>query len=189
MSERSRYRVEKGVPCIDVRVGTIEQLFDNRDPAPFRDRDLDPALAEYLRDASEDLFGEDRILVVFWLDKACQPGEIEQAFRAHFGDVIARSRRTRRRSRRSGQVALALAVILLIALIALSQLVARLVPGSLGEGLKEGLVISSWVVMWRPVEILIYDWIPIRHDRKVASKLLEARIDVRAGQGPDARSV
>jgi hypothetical protein len=28
----------------------MEQLFDNRDPAPFGDRDLDPALVEYLLD-------------------------------------------------------------------------------------------------------------------------------------------
>ena len=65
-----------------------------------------------------------------------------------------------------------------------SQLVARVVPGSLGAGLKEGLVISSWVVMWRPVEVLIYDWIPVRHERKVVTKLLAAQIQVRVGKPP-----
>jgi len=109
MIEQSRYRLEDGEACIDVRVGTFQHLFDNRDPAPFRERALDPGLSEYLVDSAEDL---------------------------------------------------------------------------LGAGLKEGLVISSWVVMWRPVEILIYDWIPIRHERRVASKLLEAPIDVRVGSGP-----
>ena len=45
-------------------------------------------------------------------------------------------------------------------------------------------MISSWVVMWRPVEVLIYDWIPARHERQVASKLLEASIEVRIGTPP-----
>ena len=184
MSGAERYREENGERCIDVRLNGIEQMFDNRDPAPFRDRDLDPDLAEYLLDAGEDLAAADRVRVVFWVDKPCTPIEVEQAVHAHFDDVIARIRRTRRRRRRTGQVTLVLALILVVVLLALSQLIANLVPGSLGTGLKEGLVISSWVVMWRPVEIVIYDWIPIRHERKVASKLLAAPIDVRDGKGP-----
>lgn len=184
MIEPSRYRLENGEPCIDVRVGTVQHLFDNRDPAPFRERDLDPDLSEYLVDSGEDLFGRERFRVVFWLDKPCRPGELEQAFRAHFEDMIARIRRTRRQHRRTGQVALLLAIILVVALLSLAQFIASILPGSLGTGLKEGLVISSWVVMWRPIETILYDWIPTRHQRRVASRLLEAPIDVRTGDGP-----
>jgi hypothetical protein len=28
----------------------------------------------------------------------------------------------------------------------------------LGELLREGLLIGGWVEMWRPLEILLYDW-------------------------------
>jgi len=184
MIEPSRYRVENGEPCIDIKLNSIEQMFDNRDPAPFRDRDLDPGLAEYLLDAGEDLAAADRVHVVFWVDKPCAVSEVKQAVHAHFDDVIARIRRTRRRRRRTGQVTLVFALVLVVALLALSQLIANLVPGSLGTGLKEGLVISSWVAMWRPVETLIYDWIPSRHERRVAGKLRDAPIEVRTGKGP-----
>jgi hypothetical protein len=185
MAEKSRYRFEDGVPCIDVKLSTLDHMFDKRDPAPFRERDLDPDLAEYLLDAGEDLAHEERIRVVFWIEQPCSPGEVEQAVHAHFEAEIGRIRRTRRRGRRSGQVSLLIAIVLVVGLFSLSQLVAGMVPGSLGTGLKEGLVISSWVVMWRPIEILIYDWIPIRHERKVATKLLEAPIEVRVGaKGP-----
>lgn len=181
MLEPSRYRSEHGEPCIDVKVRTVEHMFDNRDPAPFRERDLDPNLAEYLLDAGEDLYAHDRIRVVFWVEQACAVHEVEAPFRAHFQDVIARIRRARRQRRKTGQVALFLAVVLVVVLVALSQLVASRIGGSLGTGLKEGLVISSWVVMWRPVETLIYDWIPARHQRKVAAKLLAAPVEVRTG--------
>ena len=180
----SRYRIENGQRCIDIRVASLEHVFDNRDPAPFRERDLDPGLARYLLDAGEDLAGEPRYRVVFWLEQPCHAEEIEEAFRGHFEDVVDRVRRTRRHRRRTGQVTLALALVLVVALLMLSQLVATLIPGSLGAVLKEGLVISSWVVMWRPVEVLIYDWIPARHERQVASKLLDASIDVRVGTPP-----
>jgi len=179
-SNKDRYRVEEGVPCIDVKLQTVEQLFDNRDPAPFRERDLDPDLADYLLDAGEDLFTADKLRVVFWLDKPCPPIEIEAAVRAHFEYTIERIRRLRRRRRRTGQVSLTIGIVLVIGLIALSQFVGTALGGSLGAGLREGLVISCWVVMWRPIETLIYDWIPQRHERQVAEKLLDAPVEVRA---------
>jgi hypothetical protein len=182
-SGRSRYRVEDGQPCIDVKIDTFAQLFDHHDPAPFRERDLDPAFAEYLRDAGEDLVGQAPFRVVFWLDNPGEPGEVRQAFRAHFEDLLERSRRTRRRHRRTGFVALLFAVLLIVTLLSLSQFIATIVPGLLGTGLKESLVISSWVVMWRPIDILVYEWIPVRYERKVVSALLEASIEVRSGTG------
>ena len=63
---KSRYRLENGQPILDVRVESMEQLFDNRDPAPFRDRDLDPALVEYLIDGARDL-ASSPLRVEVWL--------------------------------------------------------------------------------------------------------------------------
>ena len=183
-SHPSRYRVEDGVPCIDVKVESVERLFDFRDPAPFRGRDLDPGLVEYLRDAAEDLSRHASFRVVFWLERPCRPTEIEESFRAHFRYVLDRLRHQRREQRRTGHVALLLAVVLMAALMALTQLVGNTIPGSLGVGLKEGLVILSWIVLWRPVEVLIYDGIPVRRERKVVSKLLCAPIDVRFVDDP-----
>jgi hypothetical protein len=184
-----RYRVENDEPCVDVRIVNIEQLFDNRDPAPFRERDLDPDLVEYLLAAGEDLGAHDTFRMVFWLEKPCQPGEIEVAFRAHFAYELDRLERRRRRQRRTGQLALLLGGTLIVALLSLAQLVGSAVPGSIGAALREGLVISSWVVMWRPVEILIYDWIPVRRERRVMQRLLAAPIDVRIGTGPEIKPV
>lgn len=187
MTDHPRYRTENGQPCVDIRVASVEQLFDNRDPAPFRDRDLDPDLVQYMRDAGEDLAPHGEFRLVFWIEKPCQPQEIEAAVHAHFAYEIDRIERGRRRQRRIGQVALLLGVGLVIVLQSIAQLVASTLPGSLGHGLREGLVIASWVVLWRPVEILIYDWIPVRRERRVIRRLLSAPIEVRAGAGPDAR--
>ncbi len=74
---------------------------------------------------------------------------------------------------------------LVIALVALSQIVDGIVGGKLGAGLAEGLVISGWVVMWRPIETLIYDWIPARRQRKIAEHLLAAPVDVRTGRSAE----
>lgn len=188
MDDPSRYRTENGEPCIDVRVTSVEQLFDNRDPAPFRERDLDPDLVEYLLAAADDLAAQRSFRIVFWLARPCQPGEIEAAFHAHFEYELERLVRKRRRQRRSGQVALLLGTGIIIALMSLAQLVATVIAGPIGVALHEGLVISSWVVLWRPVEILIYDWIPVRRERRGLHRLLAAPIDVREGAGPDVKA-
>ena len=70
MATHPRYRVDAGAHCIDVRLTSIEQLFDNRDPAPFRSRDLDPDLLEYLVAAGEDLLAHGPLRVVLWFPTA-----------------------------------------------------------------------------------------------------------------------
>ncbi len=186
MAEVTRYRLESDVPCVDVKVQRIDQLLDNRDPAPFRERDLDPGVAAYLLDATEDLASRPAFSIVFWLEQPTSGGEIEQAFRAHFQDEMVRLRRKRHRDRRTGTVMLVPAVALVLLLVALAQLIGASVPGSVGAGLKEGLVISSWVVLWRPFEILIYGWIPLRQERALVERLLGAQISIRAGRPPSA---
>jgi hypothetical protein len=189
VNEHPRYRLEDGKPCVDVRIASLDHLFDNRDPAPFRERDLDPALVEYLVAIGHDATARDGFRIVFWLERTCQPGVIESAYRAHFEHALDRLDRRRRRARRAGQIALLVGAVLIIALMSLSQLVVQTVPGSLGTALREGLVISSWVVLWRPVELLIYDWIPVWDERRIMRRLLAAPIEVRAGHGPDVKPI
>jgi len=182
MAEHPRYRVENGVHCVDVRVATLEQLFDNRDPAPFRERDLDPALVEYLFSAAEDLAAHGPFSVVVWSETEIDAGKVEQAYRAHVTYELARLDRMRLRLRRTGQVSLAIAGTLLLVLVSLSPL-AEGIP-VVGRTLREGLTIAGWVVMWRPVQQLVYDLLPLRRDRKLMQRLREAPFDIRRGAPP-----
>ena len=43
--------------------------------------------------------------------------------------------------------------------------------------MRESLVIGGWVAMWRPIEIFLYDWWPIRHDAMLFDRL--SRMTVR----------
>lgn len=183
MAAHPRYRIEESRHVIDVRLNTVDQLFDNRDPAPFRERDLDPDLVEYLVAAAEDLSSLGAFKVVFWIAQPCVPEEVQTGYRAHFEYELERVERRSRRQRRTGQVALVLGLVLLVALISVSELLA---PASsrVIRVLREGLLILSWVVMWRPVEALIYDWLPIRRERKLMQRLHDAPTDVRTGKGP-----
>jgi hypothetical protein len=126
--KRSRYRAEDGVLIIDVRLASVERLFDNRDPAPFRERDLDPSLVEYLIDACHDMATRP-FRIVFWLEQTSQPAGVEAAVRAHFAYDLVRLDRDRGIQRRIGWIALSIASVAIVALIGVSNLIAELVTG------------------------------------------------------------
>src|SRR5262245_11494686 len=184
MTDAPRYRVENGEAILDVRIASVDALFDNRDPAPFRQRDLDPGLVEYLMGAAYDLARAERIRIVFWVEQPCTPGEVKSGVRAHFEYELDRIRRRRREQVRSGWVGLVVAVVAVVALIGLSEIVRRVIPGTLGTGLGEALVISGWVMLWRPAELLIYDGIPWRRERRALRALRDAALEIRTGAAP-----
>jgi hypothetical protein len=178
----SRSRRENSEAILELRVTAVERLFDNRDPAPFRGRTLDPDFVDYLVEGGRDRVRAGRLRIVVHLEEPCAPGEIEQAIHAHFEQALERTRRRRREQLRSGWIALAIASIAVVGLTGLGEVVSKTVAGTLGSGLREAIVISGWVLMWRPIEVLIYDGIPWRRERRVLRALHEARVDVRAGE-------
>ncbi|MEZ0312069.1 MAG: hypothetical protein ACAI38_09850 [Myxococcota bacterium] len=166
---------------LEVGVKTVEQLFDHRDPAPFRERTLDPNFVDYLREGGGDRIAHGQIHIVVWLATPCSPGEIEQAVHSHFDLTLERTRHRRREQVRAGWIALTIAAIAVVVLTAVGELVASKVAGSLGSGLQEAISISGWVLMWRPIEILIYDGIPWRRERRLLRALRDSRVEVRVG--------
>jgi hypothetical protein len=178
---RSRYRIEDGQPILDVRVESMEQLFDRRDPAPFRDRDLDPALVEYLVDGARDLASVTPLRVEIWLGTA-PSGDVADAVRAYFQDEIDRTNRRRHEQVRTGLIGLAIALAAVMVLIAVAGVVERRLPGTLGALLREALVISGWVLMWRPLDVLVYDRIAWLRNRRILESIRDASIAVQAPQ-------
>jgi hypothetical protein len=68
-----------------------------------------------------------------------------------------------------GTKALQSGVVFLVVCLALAALVdaSTLIPRILGNFLSEGLTIVGWVSLWRPVELLLYEWWPLWRNRRV----------------------
>ena len=74
---------------------------------------------------------------------------------------------------------LAIGVVFLFVCIVIRQLAYSF--GSVSEIVAEGMLIVGWVAMWRPLEIFLYDWWPIRRRSLVLGKLAAMPVTVRAG--------
>ncbi|MCI0363640.1 MAG: hypothetical protein L0Y44_05345 [Phycisphaerales bacterium] len=44
--------------------------------------------------------------------------------------------------------------------------------------LSEGIIILGWIAMWRPGEMLLYDWIPLWKKRKLCRRLASIQVRV-----------
>lgn len=186
-SQPSRYRIEGDQICIDIRLRSARQLFDGRDPAPFRERDLDQNAVDYISAAAEEIAFPKPLKLVLFLEEptalSLSVAEIEAAIRAHFEHEREQVNRRLRQQRRFGHVALAVGLSVLIGLLTLAEVVQRLPIGHAGEILREGLVITGWVAMWRPIDVLLYDWWPLIQTRKHIGRILGAQVEVRGRSG------
>ncbi len=180
-----RYRIEQGRTCIDIRLKTAHQLFDTRDPAPFRERDLEEAAVEYIVGAFEDLSAKAEVKIVLWIAEPSpelEPDTLKEAVRAHFAYEIVRLQRRTRQHLKTGQVALGMGLAMLAAFLTLAELTVLLPVGTVRQILREGLVIIGWVAMWRPVDVLLYDWWPLVRHRRLLRRIAATEIAVEHGK-------
>ena len=78
---------------------------------------------------------------------------------------------------KQGRASLVIGILFLSACLLLSELLSRKEHGTLLTLVRESLTIGGWVAMWRPLEIYLYDWWPLRDERRILQKL--ARMSVR----------
>jgi hypothetical protein len=161
---------------IEVRVSELRQLFNAIDPSPFRERDLDPRAEEFIVEWSRDFPADARFALIVHLDRA--PGRPDEA--ALLSDAIheffrQRARGVRRNLRqlfRRGRISLVIALAFLAVSIAVGDALASYFEDSRIAGIaREGLLIGGWVAMWRPLEVFLYDWWPIRADAQLSDRL------------------
>jgi hypothetical protein len=156
-------------------------LFDCRDPAPFRERDLDENAVDYIVDSAEEAPPKSPLKLVVWLTEptsALTDSTIVEAIRTHFRYLLSRMQSDVRKHVRQGQVTLVLGLLVLAAFLTLSRLSAMLPEGTTRDVLREGFSIVGWVAMWRPVELLLYDWWPVVQQRRLLRRILDAEIEI-----------
>jgi len=157
------------------------QLFNSMDPAPFRERDLDPKAEAYIVDWAREAPARAPLGLVIHL--GCTSTESDDAatltgaVHAHFRESARSTRRRLRRLFRVGRISLAIGLTFVALTVVAGEFLASL------SGLEryiqmivDSLVIGAWVALWRPLEIFLYDWWPIRAEARLYERL--SRIDV-----------
>jgi hypothetical protein len=178
---------------IEVHVGELKQLFNAIDPSPFRDKDLDPKAEEFIVGWAKELPRDATLGLLVDLDReAGLPDEaavLRDAIHEFFSQRAQAYRRRLRELFRVGRTSLVIGLVAVASAIALGDFLAALMKGSrIGEIVRESLTIGGWVSMWRPLEIFLYDWWPIRSEARLSDRLaaMPVRIRYLNATAPDA---
>jgi hypothetical protein len=182
-----RYKREQDSIVVEIAVKNTRQLFNERDPAPFRERDLDSQFVTYLVSTIEEFAPRTKIKIkIHSLDNDDLSSEnsliIKEAIHSYFRYESQLAQSRLKKSLRTARFFSLIGVITLFVCLSLSQLITatKLTP-VISEIISAGLVIIGWVGMWRPIESLLYDWWPIREQRLIFDKISKLDVEVVVG--------
>lgn len=179
---------------IELRVKEIGQIFHTLDPLPFRERDLDSGVEEYIVGWAGEIAGDHEISIIVHLPTAeaqrTEALHIEEAIRNYFAYQSKVLGWELRDLFRTGRVSLVIGLAVLAVCIALGKGAGGLLGTDyLGRFLEEGLIILGWVANWRPVQIFLYDWWPIVRRRRLYRRLslVQVKIEPEDPQAEDGQ--
>jgi len=157
--------MEPAPGLIELRLNHVGQLFNTMDPSPFlHERDLDHDAEEFIVSWARELRiqGRPELRLRVVLHQAEDPAVTElvrQSLRHYFAYRAEVSQRELHALLREGRTAFGIGLTFLAVTLALRGL---LPAAGWGDWVREGLTICGWVGLWKPIDIHLYRWWPLR---------------------------
>jgi hypothetical protein len=183
-SDESAYRREGLETLIEIRLRETRQLFHTLDPAPFREKDLDDAAERYLLEACREVGSGRPLKLIVHLPEVEANSEaahtLSDAIHNYFAYRERELRADIRRLLRFGAGSFVIGLGFLVACLALRRWMVAEPPIVDRAIVDEGLLILGWVALWRPTEVLLYDWWPLARRRVLLNRLAKIVVEIRA---------
>ncbi len=183
------YHKEGSTFLIEINLREARQIFDSLDPAPFHDKDLDADAEVYIIESVKEFAIKTPMQLVIYLPVKEAESDDAKAIPAaicnYFEYQSQRSRKELRFVLLQGRTSLIIGLLFLFFCISAREGITALLPGTAGNILDEGLLISGWVAMWRPIQIFLYDWWPIGRRRRLFEKIKHMDIEIRSVKEPE----
>lgn len=176
-----------GAHVLELRVGELRSLFHVLDPAPFRERDLDPRAHEYIVEWAREAPVRAPLGLTVRVDRSGSREEavvLRQAIEEYFHACAKSERRHLRQLLRQGRLSLLIGA----AFVAAANVIAELAAETRFGIIRDSVVIGAWVALWRPIEIFLYDWWPIRWAAQLYDRLAAMTVQVLPARGEGAAS-
>ncbi len=167
------------VATVSVHVRELAQLFNSLDPSPFWDRDLDRGAATFIEEEFADKqSAQGWHLHVHTQQDSAAVSDLQEAVENYYTRLANTARREIREHLQRGQLALLGGLAIFLLSMGGRQLLQNAVD-VLPRALDEGLIVLAWIALWRPVELLGYDWVPLVRRRHLYERLAGIRVLVR----------
>lgn len=173
---------------IELRLKELNQLFDSFDPAPFHEKDLDQDAEEFIVSWAREYPADTPLTFVLHLpenQREMKPEEtVSNAIKNYFTYRVSLARLELKRLLQQGRMSLIVGLAFLAACMGAREILRSFTEQ---QGwmviIEEGLLIIGWVAMWKPLEILLYDWWPVRRRVRTYENLAKMKVEVRYSTG------
>jgi hypothetical protein len=166
---------------IGVELREFAQLFNPIDPSPFENKDLNPDVEEFIVSSAEEYLPNETLQLRIHLEQ--WPAEdptalLCNAVHNYFSYRARMNHLDFRRLMKRGRASLIIGLLFLAACLLSSKLLLRDREGTWATIVRESLTIAGWVGMWRPMEVYLYDWWPLRRRGRIYEKLSRMPVEV-----------
>jgi len=168
---------------VELNLRDVNQLFNTIDPSPFCEKDLDHDAEEFIVSWTREFpLGEPVVLVVYLSElpagKDLKP-ILEQSVQNYFAYRARLIRMEFRQLMKDGRQSLLIGGLFLAACLTVSNVLVGRGPETFLSVARESLTIAGWVAMWRPMEIFLYEWWPLRRRGRIYEKMSRMKVEVR----------
>lgn len=165
---------------IILRLDTIDQLVEIRPPSPFPTSRLRKEAEQYIVERLTELpsTSTPKLIIALPRSAAADARHVTESVHQHFAFRRGEAEKRLTRVRQLGWRTLVIGIVFLSATILIVEIMKRYLPtGNLASLVEGGLTILAWVALWRPGELLLYEWYPFHRDAKLFSRLEHAGIE------------
>lgn len=163
---------------IELRLREGAQLFNTLDPFPFRERDLSAEAERFIVEWAQELPKDRPIEILIHLQsgagEAERAGDLACAITGWFEARAHAETRALRELFHDGRIGFLIGIGILSLCLLLSWFLSQRFDEPFARVISESFVIIGWVVIWRPAEIFLYDWLPLMRRRKLYRRLAAA---------------
>lgn len=169
-----------------LRVREIGQLFNSMDPTPFLNKDLDPEANTFIETWASGYPPNSRFHLTIHIERWPEDGDptkmLTEAIHNHFAYKVVQTRRTLRHLLLQGRMSMAIGIVFVSLCLIAADVIGDLGAGAGYRIARESLTIVGWVAMWRPLQIFLYDWWPLRRQIRLYLRLSSAHVQVVQGK-------
>jgi hypothetical protein len=171
---------------IQLRLRELAQLFNSMDPTPFHHKDIDPHAEEFIESWALEFPSASRFEITIHLEQMPAEGDptalVTEAIHNYFEYKAELARREFKQLMLHGRVSLMIGLAFVALCLFVADVIANFATGAFLGIARESLTIGGWVALWRPLQIFLYDWWPVKHRRRIYLKLGRAHVHVVQGK-------
>ena len=157
---------------------TMDSYFNNHDPAPIYKRQLSHAFQQYIMTS---IMAIKRYSILNY--RICYNTEKDKeyidplvyAIRGHFSEQKLLKQAEFEKFKRRTYALLVVGIGIVMACQGLAPFLLKMEEG-IHSGLSNSLDVFSWVILWRPIDQLIFSWNPYLKDISIMDRLANAEV-------------